>query len=274
MTDGQFRVLAILLAAIGLLLILVILFLLFEDGDQEAATPSPGATTATEPNPTSDATSTSSSATSSSTTSSSTTSSTTSSTSSTTTTSTTSTTTTTTTTTTTIPAFVLESDGVGGVKFGAQPDEAIAYVTGFLGPHKGDSGWVDAFSKYGTCPPPEVRGVEWGGAEGWFGFVLLFTKAATAHLPEGGEHFFSYYYLDGTDPEGLATADAIFIGSSMADLQATYGTDLEIFDDEIFGTTWFSERDFAAEHVLGGSMTGEEQDDFVETINGGVGCGE
>lgn len=160
------------------------------------------------------------------------------------------------------------------MKFGVPPDEAIEYATAFLGPPKDDSGWVDAFSKYGTCPAPEVRGVEWGGAEGWFGFALLFTKAETAHQPEGGEHFFSYYYLDGTDPEGLGTAEAIFIGSSLADLQSTYGADLEIFDDEIFGTTWFAERDFTAHRVLGGSMTGEERDDFVETINGGVGCGE
>lgn len=258
MTNGQFRTLAILLAVIGIALIVLILLLAFEDGSEEAATtsslPTTTTTTTTEPTTTTEGSTTSSSSTTATTSS--------------------TTTTSTTTTTTTIPPLVLEADGVGGVGFGATPDEAIEYVTGFLGAAKADSGWIDAFSKYGTCPPPEVRGVEWGGAEGFFGFVLLFTKAATAYRAEGGEHFFSYYYLDGTDPEGLGTADAIFIGSSMADLQATYGADLEIFDDEIFGTTWFAERDYTADRVLGGSMTGEEQNDFVETINGGIGCGE
>ena len=67
----------------------------------------------------------------------------------------------TTTTTTTLAPLALEPDGIGAVDFGAAPNAAIAYTTAFLGSPDRDTGWVDSFSEFGTCPPPEVRGVPW-----------------------------------------------------------------------------------------------------------------
>jgi hypothetical protein len=110
------------------------------------------------------------------------------------TTTTSSTTTTTSTTSTTLAPLVLEPDGIGGVAFGATPDDAITYATAVLGPADRDTGWVDSSSEFGTCPPPEVRGVQWGESLSGFGhaFTLLFTQAPTSHKPEGGEHLFGY----------------------------------------------------------------------------------
>lgn len=185
------------------------------------------------------------------------------------------TTTTTATTTTTLPGFgamVLRADGVGTVPFGATPDEAVAAATAALGPPSADSGWIDAFSVYGTCPPPLVRGVEWGGSDGWFGFVLLFTQAATTHRPEGGEHFFGYYYVDGDDPFGLGTPENIFIGSTLAETVAAYPT-LWIGSDD-FGISWIVDDDPGDDSALYGSASGETPSDFIETINGGIACAE
>lgn len=185
------------------------------------------------------------------------------------------TTTTATTTTSTLPGFgglVLRAGGVGTVPFGAAPDEAVAAATAALGPPSADSGWIDAFSVYGTCPPPLVRGVEWGASDGWFGFVLLFTQAATTHRPEGGEHFFGYYYVDGDDPFGLGTPESIFIGSTLAETVAAYPT-LWIGSDD-FGISWIVDDDPGDDSALYGSASGETPGDLIETINGGIACAE
>ena len=180
---------------------------------------------------------------------------------------------TTTTTEAAIPGLVLRADGIGSLRFGATPDETIALASAALGPPIADSGWIDAFSVYGTCPPPVVRGVEWGGADGRFGFVLLFTRAATSHRPEGGEHFFGYYYLEGNNPFGLGTPEGVFIGTTVAEAAAAYPT-WSIGDDDFFGTTWIVDDDPGDDALLYGSATGEGPDALIETINGGVTCGE
>jgi hypothetical protein len=175
-----------------------------------------------------------------------------------------------TTTTTTIPPLVLQADGLGGIGFGASPDEATGYVTSLLGPSTDDSGWIDALaSPYGVCPPPEVRGVHWGS------LVLLFTNAETDFAPGGTEHLFSYYYTDNVDPAaGLGTEEDIFIGSTRADLDAAYGDRLEVFE-ELFGSVpWAVDRDPASQAGLYGYLSGPTTTDLVEAINGGVGCGE
>ncbi len=263
MNDRQFRILAVLLGLIGLLLLAILVWLALggDEGETAAGTTTSSAVSSTDPADTSTTTLPATSTTA--------TSSTTSSTSSTTTTSTTSTTT----TTTTIAPLLLEADGIGAVDFGADPDTAIAYATAALGPPKRDSGWIDSFSVYGTCPGPVVRGVEWGGPADWYGFVLLFTQAATSYQPAGVPHLFGYYYIDGTDPAGLGTPEGIFIGSSVADAQAAYPT-LQLFDDEIFGTTWRVDDDPSDDAILYGSTSGTDPADIIETINGGVTCGE
>lgn len=263
MNENQFRIAAIVLGIALAILIVVLLFILFGGGgDDEAAatttTTSAETTTSEGETTTSEATTTSEGDTTTTTVEDTTT-----------TTEETTTTTEATTTTTTVAPIVLERDGLGGIDFGAAPDAVIAYVSSALGSGPtSDSGWVDAFSIYGTCPPPVVRGVEWGR------LVLLFTQAGTDFAAEGTEHFFSYYYTGNDAPAaGLGTAESIFVGSTRNELDAAYGGSLEVFDEE-FGTIWHVDRDFDTWDALYGYLSGPLPGDLVESINGGQGCGE
>ena len=181
----------------------------------------------------------------------------------------------TTTTATALPPLELEADGIGGVKFGASPDEAIAYATASLGPPDRDTGWVDFFSEFGTCPPPEVRGVQWGSNPSGFGyaFTLLFTKAETSHKPAGGEHLFGYDYFGGD--VDLATPAGLTVGSTLLVGQTVYPT-IEIFESPWDPTagSWRVDDDLSDDAQLFGFATGQSDDSLVTSILGGVTCGE
>lgn len=256
MDERQFRIIAILLGAIGVVLLILLVVLLFGGGDDTAGDTT--TTTGAGETTTSTSAQTTTTAGDSDTTTSTTATSVTSSTS-----------TSTSTTTTTIADLILEADGIGGIDFGAAPEAAIGYVTDLLGPSTEDSGWIEAFSSpYGVCPAPEVRGVHWGS------FVLLFTRAETDFGPAGADHLFSYYYTDNVAPAaGLGTDEDVFVGSTRAELDAAYGSRLEVFDD-LFGVIWHVDRDPASEMSLSGYLSGPTSTDLVEAINGGVGCGE
>lgn len=266
MAEQKSQVLAILLGVLGgLLLAIIVLFLLRSLGGSDEAletTTVPASTTeattsSTEATTTSEATTTTESST---TTSSSTTSSTTSTTSS---------------TTTTLPPLILEPDGIGGVAFGATPDETITYATAVLGPADRDTGWVDSFSEFGTCPPPEVRGVQWGESPTGFGhaFTLLFTKASTSHKPGGGEHLFGYDYYGGD--LDLATEPGMTVGTNLAAAREMYPT-IEIDEspwDPVAGV-WWVDDDPSDDSQLFGYATGQGDPDLITSILGGVTCGE
>lgn len=181
----------------------------------------------------------------------------------------------TTTTSMALTPIELEADGIGGVKFGASPDEAIAYATASLGPPDRDSGWVDSFSEFGTCPPPEVRGVQWGTNPAGFGhtFTLLFTKAATTHKPAGGEHLFGYDYFGGGVE--LATPAGLTVGSTIRAGRTLYPT-MEIGESPWDPTAgvWIVDDDPSDDAQLFGYATGQADDSLVTSILGGVTCGE
>lgn len=180
-----------------------------------------------------------------------------------------------TTTTVTLAPLELEPGGIGAVDFGAAPDAAIAYTTAFLGPPLRDTGWVDSFSEFGTCPPPEVRGVQWGTSPSGFShaFTLLFTKAATSHLPAGGEHLFGYDYYDGD--VDLSTPEGMTVGSTLLESQTLYPT-MEVNEspwDPASGV-WVVDDNPSDDAQLFGFATGQSDADLVTSILGGVTCGE
>lgn len=154
------------------------------------------------------------------------------------------------------------------VEFGTDDDAAIAAISAALGPPTEDSGWIDAFSVYGTCPLPVVRGVHWGDLVG------LFTEAATDFASAGTPHFFSWYYATGTDPD-LATDTGISIGATVAQLQAAYPGPTFVLVPWEFDDTQgiWSTRQFDPEQLYG-FTTGLGAADTVTAINGGTGCGE
>lgn len=268
MAEQKSQIVPILLGVLGgLFLAIVVLFLLRSLGGSDEAleattvptSTTEAATSSTVETTTSEATTTTES--SSTTTSSTTTSST--------------TTTTSSSTTTTLPPLTLESDGIGGVAFGVTPDEAIAYATTVLGPADRDTGWVDSFSEFGTCPPPEVRGVQWGESPTEFGhaFTLLFTKASTSHKPGGGEHLFGYDYYGGDLV--LATEPGMTVGTNLAAARAMYPT-IEIDEspwDPVAGVWWIDD-DASDDAQLFGYTTGQGDEDLITSILGGVTCGE
>jgi hypothetical protein len=153
------------------------------------------------------------------------------------------------------------------VYFGFDDDDAVAAVAAVLGTPTHDSGWVDAFSDYGACPWPEVRGVHWND------FIMLFTKAETDFWSEGVPHFFAYYFT-GPAPE-LLTIEAVGIGSSVGDLELAYGGPLYTMDESFFDpSVGFWTYDLQTWTGLWGYSTGQTPAHAVTSINGGRGCGE
>jgi hypothetical protein len=255
------RIVLVLLGALAVLLLIVLLFLLFGDGDggdAAATTTTVDSTTTT----TGEATTTTGEAT------------TTTGEATTTTGEATTTTGETTTTTTPLPDLVLADDGIGGVQFGATPEETIAYAAAVLGPPDNDTGWIDALtSPYGVCPEPEVRGVEWGTSAGGLGpaFTLLFTNSAS---PSGsGERFFGYYYFGGSPL--LGTAEGITYGSTNGELQTAIPS-VVIMEDPFDPSagSWQSDVDPSNPDLLWGFSTSTSAAGSVTSVNGGSTCGE
>ena len=163
--------------------------------------------------------------------------------------------------------------GIGGAVFGDDPASTIAYAESILGPADLDTGWVDSFSKYGTCPGPVVRGVEWQTGGGGIGFALLFTQAETDHWPGGDPHFFGYYYF-GT-PAGLATESGITIGSTIGDALAGHpGSTIDDHPLVIGSGYWEWDVDSGDDGLLWGFADGTSNAATLSSINGGVTCGE
>ena len=158
----------------------------------------------------------------------------------------------------------MRQDGLGDAVFGAQADEVIDYIRSIAGPPTSDSGWADPFSAFGVCPGTEVRGVTWGDL-----LVLFSDDSAVA---SGRRHFFSYSYgpafADTPRPAAMRTPEGITVGSSLAELRSAYPTVVVTPGDEIFGPH------FHVTDNLNGFLTGETDADIVESIVGGVGCGE
>ena len=153
------------------------------------------------------------------------------------------------------------------VHFGSDDEAAIAAVAAVLGEPSLDSGWIDSFSGYGTCPGSVIRGVEWDD------FIMLFTQSDTAFWTGGVPHFFSYYYT-GVTPE-LFTTRGIGVGSSIEMLETAYGgtkyTMDEAFFDPSVGAWMYDLHDWTS---LWGYATGQSGLHVVTSINGGRGCGE
>jgi hypothetical protein len=176
-------------------------------------------------------------------------------------------------TTTTVAELSVELNDEGvqageeWVYFGFDDDDAVTAVGAILGAPTHDSGWVEAFSDYGACPWPLVRGVHWDD------FVMLFTTADTPFWSGGIEHFFAYYFTGSTP--NLLTTEAIAIGSSVEELEAAYGGPLYTMDESFFDPSQgYWTYDLHTWTGLWGYSTGQTSAHVVASINGGQGCGE
>ena len=172
-----------------------------------------------------------------------------------------------TTTSTTVPPgaqLVLGQDRLGTAMFGVEPEAVISYVTAVLGPPTADSGWADPNSAFGVCPGTEVRGVTWGD------LLLLFSDESG--VASGRRHFFSYTlgppFGASITPAGMATPEGIAVGSTVADLKSAFPGVYVYGGDDVFGPY------FVVNENLTGFLTGDTDADTVQSVIGGVTCGE
>ena len=157
--------------------------------------------------------------------------------------------------------FSLQTDGLGAVSFGANPDGVITFVTSFLGGASADTGWVDPFT-IGACGGTQLRQVTWGDLQLEFGDV--------SNIAEGRPHFYAYYYgkegLSSASPAGLATDEGISVGSSVAQLLQAYpGVQLRSGNE-------FVNDSFFINDNLTGRLSGLADPDLVQMVIGGIPC--
>jgi hypothetical protein len=260
-TPVQKRIIAGLAAAVAVVFVAAgVVSLASRPADTGTTAPQAGGTTTSAPSTTGSPTTTPSTTTTTTTTEASTT------------TTTTAPSTTTSSTTTTIPPadiLILGPENIDGIPFGTDGEEAVTSLEDVLGAPDSDTGWVPPVDSqgvqvYGPCPGTEIRLLEWQN------LTTVFTNGETAWAAAGTRHFFFYsYVLSDFDSLGLKTAEGIGLGSTVDDLRAAYGAEVDIVSDE-FGD--YYSVSVPAPGALWGFLNGP--DGTVISIQGGVGCGE
>lgn len=171
-------------------------------------------------------------------------------------------------TTTTVPEaaeLVLSPDSLGSVRFGVDPEGAIAFVTSLLGEPDSDSGYVDAVSDFGYCPGSQVRGVRWGD------LLMLFGDDST--VSSGRLHFYGWRFgpvrSSVHDPLGPATAGGITLGSTVNELLAAHPS-ADVVNDDVYGAGF--DIDFGSRGLVSGSLTDDSPNGVIVDLFGGVNC--
>ncbi len=168
----------------------------------------------------------------------------------------------------------LDVDGIGTLtEFGDRDEDVITTLTCLLGEPDSDTGYVDSFSQFGTCPGTEVRGVRWGPLLTLFGDTMAFGSE--------DREFYNWRYdaFDQPDDLGLTFPDTgLGLGTTIAELEAEYGDDVDIFEDEQIGGAAFliGERDIAGSTIpeIFGTLTAGPPDGTVQFLDSGFFCGE
>lgn len=160
-------------------------------------------------------------------------------------------------------ALVLEAGGIGVINFGAAQEEALSELTQLLGTPSKDTGWIDSFSVYGTCPGERIRVAEWNRLKVFFGDTAF-----------GRQAFFHYEYTDrdtNNPVPQLATAKGVTLGMNKSEVLSRY-PNARIEPMELAeGVEYLhlvSPSDTGA--YLGGTL----KDGKVFWISGGMSCGE
>jgi hypothetical protein len=168
---------------------------------------------------------------------------------------------------------ILHSSGLGIAAFGDDVETAISSISSFFGPPGEDSGWVPSFGPIGTCPGEKSRLVQWSD------LAVIFIESGTAEPSWGvlpgqrmwGAAVGSY---DGAGILPIFTIEGIGIGSSVADLKATYRSTNLTYDDWFSTVTGDTYHGFATEDGVRGWTTGSSASDVVRRIVIGGECGE
>ena len=175
-------------------------------------------------------------------------------------------------TTTTSPAPLvavgLNTDGLGDVLFGIDPQTVIEDISALFGGPDLDSDWIPATPNvYGTCPGTTMRAVGWGS------LVVIFIDDAS----DLGGWFYTYTYgydyaenEGGVDPRelDLRTPEGIGLGATVAELGRAFGPDLSSDGDTELDVWSFT----AATAGFRGLLSGPDPEDTVTLLEPLVGC--
>ncbi len=161
-----------------------------------------------------------------------------------------------------VPVPVLQKDGLGIVSFGASPEDTIAVLTKALGVPTKDTGTIESFSAYGTCPGKDLRAVEWKN------LYVLFGDTAY-----GTGKFYQYGYTNKAPLLAtLSTNKGVTLGMGAEEIKARY-------PDAKF-SEWLPEQDgvlleardpYNRADFLGGTF---DENKKLYFIIGGIQCGE
>lgn len=161
-------------------------------------------------------------------------------------------------TTNTKVSLLLESTGLGSIKFGASEEEVITAFNRVLGTSTRDTDFISSFSEYGTCPGKQIRVVEWNRLRVFFGDTQFGTKK-----------FFQYEYTD-RDTKNvtplITTERGLTLNSTKTELQKLYpGIKITDYTENYAQYELFS---------IDESLKGKMKAGIVSWINAGVECAE
>ena len=166
-----------------------------------------------------------------------------------------------------VPPFRLKANGIGDIPFGTATDFALVELALMGDPElegapDEDSGWIDSFSVYGTCPNEQVRMVRWGNVR------TFFTRNG---LAEG--EFFTWQVVGfgGYEDKRLSTPQGLRRGDTRGQLELLIPNLTVEFVDP-FGFWAF----YAGGNPSGisGTLSDGSMGDEVTFLQGGIGCGE
>lgn len=174
----------------------------------------------------------------------------------------------------------LLGDGVGTtdgfIAFGDSFDDASARLRAALGEPDTDTGPIETFSVYGTCPGSELRVLEYDGG------AFLFYFGDDSEFASGELHLYAWQV--GSDEQGNesprkatvlvgdVTTFSFGLGTTVAELRDGLIPDqLEVYDEEPFGPGFTVE---AQNLPIQGSLTSTDDSGAVTWMHAGTQCGE
>lgn len=156
----------------------------------------------------------------------------------------------------------LKSNGLGIVNFGASSEQIIPQLTTVFGAPSKDTGWIDSFSTYGTCPGDKIRVVEWDRLRIFFGDTIF-----------GTQKFFQWEYT-GRDTTAqipvIATDKGVTLEMSKSQVQSLYPQAQIMPWIENYEYMHLVPYNGTTHEYLGGTL----QDSKVFWLSGGLQCGE
>jgi hypothetical protein len=150
---------------------------------------------------------------------------------------------------------------------GASKEDTVSAVSAVLGPPTSVIERQPSFSSFGTCPGTFVEAVSWGD------LLLLFGDGDDGFAPGGVRHLFNWS-LSTDSPDGprtgLALGNGLKLGSTVAEVEATYRDRQLVVEDEQLGPSF----SVSGNPGIFGTTTGTGDTDTVVYLEGGVACGD